>query len=125
MLEELRTVLLITLAILVVTLLVRRFKRHVMMHDLPVAIHAELLTLEVSYHPLILRMHLRMPREEDLTPRMLNADHVACRSWPMVRVGRGEHVLELPLDATGTGTYFLELATEGQRTERRFNVRQA
>lgn len=123
MLADIRLTLLISLTILVLVLLYKWFKRRVMMHDLPTPVHAELVSVEVMYHPSVLRVEVVMPRKEELFPAMLSSVHAPLRHWDTVVVDQGRHVLELPLDAHGAGTYYFELATTGQRTERRFTLR--
>ena len=92
-------------------------------HDLPTPIHAELVSVEVMYHPLMLRVEVSMPKKEELFPAMLTDAHQPLHNWPVLAVEQGSHTLELPLGPTVSGTYYLELATASQRTERRFIVR--
>ena len=123
MLSDIRLTLLISLTVLVIVLLFKWFKRRVMMHDLPTPIHAELVSVEVMYHPLMLRVEVSMPKKEELFPAMLTDAHQPLHNWPVLAVEQGSHTLELPLGPTVSGTYYLELATASQRTERRFIVR--
>jgi len=123
MLADIRLTLLISLTILVLVLLFKWFKRRVMLRDLPVASHAELVSVEVMYHPTALRVEVVMPRKEELFPAMLSSVHAPLQKWAAVVVDPGRHVLELPLDACEEGTYYFELASSSQRTERRFNLR--
>ncbi|MCB0772718.1 MAG: hypothetical protein KJZ58_02415 [Flavobacteriales bacterium] len=125
MVETVRTTLLITLSILVLILLYRRFRQYLRLHHLPVPQHVELRAVEVMYHPLQLRVHLHLPRPEEVAPAMLSTAHAHLHAWPTVRLERGEHVLELPLDEGLDGAYYVEVGTSTQRTERRFIIRQA
>jgi len=125
MLEDFRLTLLITLSILVVVILVRRLKQHIRIHHMPVPQHVELQHVEVMCHPVLLRVQMNMPRAEEVFPAMLTQAHAPVRSWPAVRMEKGEQVLELPLEAGTEGIFFFEIATATQRTERRFIVRQA
>ena len=124
MLEDFRLALLITLALLVGIILFRRFKRYIRIHHMPIPQHVELLHVEVMYHPSILRVQVNMPRPEEVFPAMLTQGHAPLRSWPAVRMEKGGHVLELPLEMDTEGIFFFEIATSTQRTERRFTVRQ-
>lgn len=125
MLADIRLTLLISLTILVLVLLYKWFKRRVMIHDLPTPIHAQLVSVEVMYHPSVLRVEVQMPRKEELFPALLNSFHAPVQRWDAMMVDEGRHVLELPLAAYGEGSYYFELATSGQRTERRFSLRTA
>ena len=58
-------------------------------------------------------------------PALLAANHERLHAWPAQRLGPGEHVLELTLESGLAGTYVFEVATNTQRTERRFMVRPA
>ena len=125
MIEDFRLALLITLAILVGYILTRRFKNYIRIHHMPIPQHVELLHVEVMYHPSMLRVQVNMPRPEEVFPAMLTQGHAPLRSWPAVRMEKGDHVLELPLETETEGIYFFEIATSTQRTERRFTVRPA
>ncbi|MBP8823335.1 MAG: hypothetical protein KBH07_06805 [Flavobacteriales bacterium] len=125
MLETFRTALLITLSILVVFLLVQRFKKHWRQHHMPIPRHMELLALEVVYHPTLLRITMAVPAPGELFPALLSAGHERLHAWPPVQLDKGEHVLELALDPGLDGAFFFEISTGTQRTERRFLVRQA
>lgn len=123
--EDLRTVLLITLSILVVAVAYRRFKQYVMLHHGPAPRHLELLAVEVMYHPARLRVHVSMPAQGTLAAAMLSQAHQPLLAWPDADVAQGEHVLELPLGEDLEGPYFLHLSSATQRMERRFIVRRA
>lgn len=125
MIENIRTTLIVTLSILVVIMAVRRFKRYIKMHHMPVPQHVELVAVEVMYHPPKLRVQVTMPAAEEVFPAMLSQEHAPLSSWPAVQVAKGDHVFELPLQADAEGIYFFEIATSSQRTERRFIVHQA
>lgn len=121
--DSLRIALLISLSILFVFMLARRFKQRVMARDLPVPHHAELLALHVLYHPSRLRLEVRMPRAEVLRPALLSADHHTLADWPATEHERGDAVLELPLGDRPPGDYYVELASDSQRTVRRFSLK--
>lgn len=123
--EDIRTTLLITLSVLVVVVAYRRFKQYVKLRHAPVPQHVELVALEVGYHPPLLRAQVSMPAAGEIFPAMLSPVHAPLRSWPAMQVGKGEHVLELPLAEDVDGPYFFEIATATQRTERKFTVRRA
>lgn len=123
MIESLRTALLITLSILVVVILVRRIKQYMRQHHLPVPQHVKLLEVQVAYHPKRLHLSVKLPAETEVHVAMMSLDHALLKKWPSVQVPQGEQVLELPLDADQEGVFFLEVATDTQRTERRFIVR--
>ena len=125
MIENIRTTLIIPLSILVVVLAVRRYRQYVKRHHTPVPQQMELLAIEVTYHPLVLRVQVSVPREEEFLLALLSDVHAPHSSWPSVRLAKGDHVLELPLSEDADGTYFFELASRTQRTERRFIVRKA
>lgn len=122
MLDNLRTALLISLSILLVVVLYKRFKRAVMARERPAPLHAELLLVEVMYHPARLRVHLSVPSAQEIHPVLLSDAHAPLHRWPSRQVAPGEHVLELELDGRGDGAYYFELATATQRTERRFKL---
>ena len=103
MLEDFRIALLITLAILVTVILVRRFKHYIRVHHMPVPQHVELQHVEVMYHPSMLRVQVNMPRPEEVFPAMLTHAHAPLRSWPAVHMEKGDHVLELPLEGQPMG----------------------
>ena len=124
MLADIRLTLLISLTILVRVMLYNWFKRRVMARDLPTPIHAELVSVEMMYHPPVLRVEVVMPKREELFPAMLSSVHAPLHSWAAVSVEQGRHVLELPVaEAHAEGIYYFELATSNQRTERQFIVR--
>ncbi|MBZ0206029.1 MAG: hypothetical protein K8H89_06865 [Flavobacteriales bacterium] len=125
MIEDFRTTLIITLSILVVVILVRRFKRYIHLHHMPVPQQVKLEEVEVMYHPPLLRVQVSMPQPEEVFPAMLSEAHAPLLAWPAVVMEKGVQVLELPLPAEAEGCYFFEIATSTQRTERRFMVRQA
>ncbi len=122
--DELRTTLLITLAILVVVIAFRRYRRYILLKHLPVAQHVRLESIEVAYHPERLRVQLELPVGTEVFTAMLGSDHVLLKKWPAMHMPKGTQLLELPLEAGQQGVFFLEVATGTQRTERRFTVRQ-
>ena len=118
----LRTTLLITLSILLVVVLVLRLKRS--LKDVPVASHAELLDLEVMYHPARLRVRVQMPKPEVLHTALLSTEHAAMHHWNMEAREGGMHVIERALPALADGSYCFELRTSTQRTVRQFRLQQ-
>lgn len=126
MLESLRTALLITLAILVVVILVRRVKQYMRQHHLPIPQQVKLVEMQVEYHPLRLRVVVKVPvAGTGVQFAVLSQERARLKQWPSTEVPQGEQVVELPLEAGQPGVFFLEVATDTQRTERRFTVRQA
>ena len=81
LIENVRLTLLLSLTILVVALLWRRFKRNVMARDLPAPLHAELLGLQVAYHPARLHVEVLVPLDQELHAHLdrkstrLNSSH--------------------------------------------------
>lgn len=125
MLETFRTALLITLSLLVVVILFRRIKKQWRQNHMPVPRHLELLSLEVVYHPTLLRIAVAVPAPVEMYPVLLSGQHERLHAWPAVQLEQGDHVLELGLLPGLNGSYVFELATGTQRTERRFMVRPA
>lgn len=123
MIESIRTALLITLSILVVVIVVRRFKLYVRTHLQPVPQQVHLKAVEVMYHPLRLRIAFHLPAAEAVSPALLGHGHARLRQWPTALLEAGDHALELPMEEVPEGHYSIELATGSQRTERRFTVR--
>jgi hypothetical protein len=123
--DNIRITLLISLGILLLVLLFRRFKRKTLAHDLPAAQHMELLTLEVMYHPTRLRAEVSVPRPQEFTFAMLDLHHVPLHEWPAQRVLQKHAVLELPVEGQADGDYYFQLSTNDQRTIRRFTLRRS
>lgn len=121
----LRTVLLITLSILLVMVLYIRFKRVTMRKDMPAISHAELLHVEVAYHPVRLRVRVKVPGKQELNTSLLGADHAVLHAWSAERRGPGSIELERSLPSLPDGLYYIELATSTQRTVRQFRLQQA
>jgi len=121
--DTLRITLLISLSILVVAMLYRRFRMKVMARDLPAPLHAELMDLQVAYHPARLRVVVDMPARQELFPRLVDRDHRAWHAWPALTLAKGEHAFELDLPTLADGEHFFELATSTQRTVRVFRLR--
>lgn len=123
--DQLRAALLISLSLLFVAMVWRRFKRHAMESERPVISHAELLSLQVEYHPARLRVEVRLPATEELRSAMLDMDSRLLQNWSANRKERGTHVLELPVGEAADGEYYFELATSSQRTIRKFRLKRA
>ncbi|HRH69597.1 MAG TPA: hypothetical protein PLB89_08840 [Flavobacteriales bacterium] len=121
----LRTALLITLSILLVVVIWRRFKQRVVANDMPAPMHAELLGLDVAYHPARLLVLLHVPSDQRIGTRVLDRSHVETYSWEMRSLNKGTHTLEQMLPTLPDGTYFLEMTTSTQRTVRQFRLQQA
>lgn len=121
----LRTALLITLSILLVVVIWRRFKQRVVANDMPAPMHAELLGLDVAYHPARLLVLLHVPSDQRIGTRVLDRSHVETYSWDMRSLKKGTHTLEQMLPTLPDGTYFLEMTTSTQRTVRQFRLQQA
>jgi hypothetical protein len=124
-LDQIRLTLLISLGILFLVLLFRRFKRKTMERDLPAVQHMELLTLEVMYHPTRLRAEVSVPRPQEFEFAMLDLEHAPLFEWPPQRVKEKHAVLELPVEGHADGDYYFQLSTNGQRTIRRFTLRRS
>ncbi len=118
----LRTALLITLSILLVVVLLKRFRRRVLASDLPVPRHAELVELQVAYHPARLLVEVSLPEQQELSTALADAQHQRLHAWPPQRSEPGHHRFELPLPDLADGVYHFELATATQRTVRRFRL---
>ncbi len=121
-LVTLRTALLITLSILLVVILYRRFRQRVMLRDLPVVSHAELVALNVAYHPARLRVLVKVPTKQELRMHVLSLEHERVHTWPSSTQGPGEVQVELVLPELPDGTYNLEMSTSTQRTVRQFRL---
>lgn len=118
----LRTALLITLTILLVVVAYRRFRQYVLRKHVPVPLHAELLALEVMYHPGRLRVVVDMPQQERLQAQVLDTRHETVHKWDQRSLEKGRHVLELELPALVDGQYHFDLRTTTQRTLRGFQL---
>lgn len=118
-----RTVLLITLSILLLAILFRRFRERVRLRELPVVRHAELNKIQVAYHPTRLRITVTVPEQQEISPVMKDAQHRALHTWRSIHLPKGTHAVELDLLPEWEGDFFLELDTGTQRTERRFVIR--
>lgn len=123
-LVTLRTALLITLSILAVVLGFRRFRQWVLWRDMPAINHAELLVLEVEYHPGRLRVEVYMPQAEELHMDLLDHEHRTLHAWPITLLAQGRHELELLLPTLHDGNYFFEVRSSTQRTVRGFRLQQ-
>jgi hypothetical protein len=121
----LRNALLITLSITLVLVLYRRFRLAVLARHMPAPMHAELVDLLVEYHPVRLRVTVKVPAQQMLSICVLDADHKAVHAWAAERHGPGVVELVRDLPALPDGLYHLELSTATQRTERMFRLQQA
>ena len=118
----LRTALIITLSVLVVYLLARRFKQRVIRKDMPAIAHAELLSLEVIYHPSRLSFILDLPARQKIHTAVLDEKHQIKFTWPEGQFEKGIHALDRPLPLLADGIYYLEVSTSTQRTVRQFRL---
>ncbi len=120
----LRTALLITLSILLVAVIWRRFKRKVVANDMPAPLHAELLGLDVAYHPARLLVVLQVPSDQQIGTCVLDGSHAKTHEWDARPFKKGTYTLEQPLPTLPDGLYFLEMTTATQRTVRQFRLQQ-
>ena len=120
-----RNALLITLPILLVAVLYKRFKQRTIARDLPAAAHVELVGLEVAYHPTRLRALVKVPAAHAVGTAILDGAHVPLQHWPEQRMEAGEHWIERAVEQRADGTYFFQLSTATQRTVRQFRLQQA
>ena len=123
-LQLIRTALLITLSILLVVVLLRRFRRGVIAKDLPVNAHAELLSLDVAYHPARLQAVVRVPIDQILHTGLVDEQDHHSFAWTEVPVKSGTQTLERPLPPLEDGVHRFEMRTTTQRTVRQFTMRQ-
>ncbi|MCC7503239.1 MAG: hypothetical protein IT229_11960 [Flavobacteriales bacterium] len=124
LIENVRLTLLVSLALLVVALLLRRFKRNVLAKDLPAPLHAELIGLQVAYHPMRLRVEVFVPLDQELHSHLVDREHGPLYAWPSRNFAPGEHTFELPLPVLEDGEHFFQLSTATQRTVRVFRLQQ-
>ncbi len=124
MIENVRLTLLVSLALLVVGLLLRRFKRNVLARDLPAPLHAELIGLQVAYHPARLRVDVLIPLDQELHTHLVDRMHEPLHAWPAKAFAPGEHTFELSLPTLEDGEHFFQLSTSTQRTVRVFRLQQ-
>lgn len=124
LIENLRLALLISLILLLVAILWRRFKRKVIAEDLPAPQHAELTDLQVAYHPPRLRVEVTMPSRQELQPSLVDRDHDALHHWSKLTLANGSHVFELDLPGLPDGEHYFQLASSTQRTVRVFRLQQ-
>lgn len=118
----LRTILLITLSVMLLIVLYQRFKRKVKAEDLPALAHAELRALEVAYHPARLLVHVHLPDDQALFTELSDDEHRKIHAWPEELLHRGERRIERELPKLESGTYHFEISTATQRTVRRFRL---
>jgi hypothetical protein len=124
-LVTLRTALLITLSILLVVVAFRRFRHSVLRKDVPAINHAELLLLEVEYHPNRLRVLMHMPQNERLHMALLDPKYEPLHTWADSTLAQGQHELALMLPALDDGLFYFEVRSATQRTVRGFRLQQA
>ena len=122
---NIRTALIVSLSVLALLIMWRRLRQHILTKDMPAPLHAELLGLQLAYHPARLRVDLKVPGDQLIRTRLLDQAHASLHAWDDERVQRGEHTLERVLPSLTDGVYFLEMATDTQRTLRQFRLQQA
>lgn len=123
-LDNIRTALIITLSVLLVLVVWRRFKRNVVAKDMPAPLHAELIAVQVEYHPARLRVVIAVPRDETIHTALLDASHVHLHHWADMPLRRGDSTVDLVLPPLDDGDYHMEMRTTTQRTVRRFRLQQ-
>lgn len=123
-LQSIRTALIITLSVLLVLVLWRRFKRSVVARDLPKPLHAELVAVQVEYHPARLRVVIGVPHPQAIHTALLDASHARLHHWAEMALQPGDSTVELVLPPIADGDYYLEMSTATQRTVRRFRLQQ-
>ena len=118
----LRTSLIITLSIMLVAIIVKRVKRKVYEASVPAPMHAELVSLEVEYHPSRLHVVISLPRKQLLRTTLLDHQHNVKYAWPEGELDSGMHAFERSLPPLADGVYYLEVSTPTQRTVRQFRL---
>ena len=122
---NLRTALIVSLSAMVLLILWRRLRQYVLTKDMPAPLHAELLGLELAYHPARLHVVLKVPGDQLIRTRLLDHAHTTLLAWDDEPLQRGDHALERVLPPLNDGVYFLEMATDTQRTLRQFRLQLA
>ena len=69
--EILRNALIVSLSILLLVLFFRRKRQKIMNEDLPAPSHAELISLEVAYHPARLHLVVSLPQTSSIGTAVL------------------------------------------------------
>ncbi len=123
-LENIRTALIITLSILAIVVALRKFKRSVLAKDMPAPLHAELVDLELAYHPARLCVTVKVPDTQLIHFALLDGTHAGLHQWSDERFALGLHTVELRTPTLPDGNYFLEMRTATQRTVRQFRLQQ-
>ncbi|MBK7296097.1 MAG: hypothetical protein IPI91_05270 [Flavobacteriales bacterium] len=121
--QNIRTALIVTLSVLLVVVLWRRFKRGVLAKDMPAPLHAESINLQVQYHPARLHVVVKVPSNQTIRTNLLDGAHNPLHAWADVDMKPGESTIELALPAAD-GQYHLEMCTDTQRTVRQFRLLQ-
>ena len=124
-LDILRIALLITLPITLVAVLWKKFKQRTLRNDMPAPSHAELIGLEVAYHPARLKVWVKTPANEIIGTALLNGEHREIQAWEPQAMPPGEQWIERSVDSLADGSYYFELSTATQRTERLFHLRRS
>ena len=126
-LDTLRLALLISLPIVLLALLYKRFRQRVLQRDRPAPQHTELIGLEVAYHPARVRAWVLIPGKSGgqvIHTALLDQEHTFVFQWPEERLSAGEHWIERTLEARANGDHYFQIGTATQRTERHFRLQQ-
>lgn len=120
--DIIRDALIGSLAILLLLMVFRRKRQKIMQEDLPAPSHAELISLEVAYHPARLHVVMSLPESSSIGTAILDQQHHLKYSWPEDRFEKGLNALERTLPPLTDGVYYLEVSTSTQRTVRQFRL---
>lgn len=122
---NIRTALIVSLSAMVLLILWRRLRQYILTKDMPAPLYAELLGLELAYHPALLRVEVKVPGEQVIHTRLLDQAHTPFHAWDDERLQRGTHTMERLLPPLADGVYYIEMSTATQRTVRQFRLQQA
>ncbi len=120
--ELFRTALIISLVILLLYVIFRKIAKRSKAATVPAVLHAELISLEVQYHPARLNVLVKLPSAQIVRTTLLDQAHRPAHQWEESRMEKGTHAFERPLPALADGVYYLEIATATQRTVRQFRL---
>lgn len=123
--DIIRTALLITLPVTLLAVLYKRFKLRTLHKEMPAAAHAELIGLEVAYHPPRLKAWVKVPAARRIRTAVLDGSYREIHRWEDQQMDHGEHWIDRPLPSLADGSYHFEISTGTQRTVRRFHLLQA
>lgn len=123
--DIIRTALLITLPVTLLAVLYRKFRLRTLMKEMPAPLHAELIALEVAYHPVRVRALVKLPVARRIGTALLDERYAEFLPWPEEPQQPGERWIERDMERVPDGAYFFQLSTETQRTVRRLVIRRA